>query len=374
MTGDLSNNSQPLRRFLQTFVLTPQSPNKYYVRNDIFRYQDEICIDENEEPIDKTDTETKLEQSTAIESMQNTNNDLVLPEKEYGVYPANGDDNETPNVAEENVPNEEEENSVREDVTSEANVEIPEMNEAKNRFEEEADDAGSVSDSNANQLSNEPKTYANMVSKSFQGGSVVVAAAATTGQPSSNRPPVPERVNGNPTPEAAAVTVAEVANPSAIVSAPAVVPPNPATAAVVSKSPAFVQRENQRGFSKKASFANRRNESKDNGRNNDSDSADGESHFNSGPKKYPDEHQLFIGNLMPNFTEDELHNIFQKYGKIVEVRINRQMHKMGSNNNKTSRNYGFITFENPEVVDQIIAQKVCPHLWFIFPLTKILTP
>ena len=26
-------------RFMQTFVLAPQSPKKYYVINDIFRYQ-----------------------------------------------------------------------------------------------------------------------------------------------------------------------------------------------------------------------------------------------------------------------------------------------------------------------------------------------
>ena len=39
MSGELSNNGQPLRRFMQTFVLAPQSPKKYYVHNDIFRYQ-----------------------------------------------------------------------------------------------------------------------------------------------------------------------------------------------------------------------------------------------------------------------------------------------------------------------------------------------
>ena len=28
-----------MRRFVQTFVLAPQTPKKYYVHNDIFRYQ-----------------------------------------------------------------------------------------------------------------------------------------------------------------------------------------------------------------------------------------------------------------------------------------------------------------------------------------------
>lgn len=39
VTGELSNNGQPMRRFMQTFVLAPQNPKRYYVRNDIFHYQ-----------------------------------------------------------------------------------------------------------------------------------------------------------------------------------------------------------------------------------------------------------------------------------------------------------------------------------------------
>lgn len=45
VTGELSNYGQPMRRFMQTFVLAPQSPKKYYVHNDIFRYQDEVFPD-----------------------------------------------------------------------------------------------------------------------------------------------------------------------------------------------------------------------------------------------------------------------------------------------------------------------------------------
>ena len=42
VSGELSNNGEPMRRFMQTFVLAPQSIKKYYVHNDIFRYQDEV--------------------------------------------------------------------------------------------------------------------------------------------------------------------------------------------------------------------------------------------------------------------------------------------------------------------------------------------
>ena len=50
VSGELSNNGQPMRRFMQTFVLAPQSPKKYYVHNDIFRYQDEVYGDDEASP------------------------------------------------------------------------------------------------------------------------------------------------------------------------------------------------------------------------------------------------------------------------------------------------------------------------------------
>lgn len=78
--GELSNNMQPMRKFMQTFVLAPEvctsppllfSPvcedqqliqclicfflqgtvaNKFYVHNDVFRYQDEVFGDSDSEP------------------------------------------------------------------------------------------------------------------------------------------------------------------------------------------------------------------------------------------------------------------------------------------------------------------------------------
>ncbi|CAF4762367.1 unnamed protein product, partial [Rotaria magnacalcarata] len=44
-----SNNGDPMRRFMQTFVLAPRQPKKFYVQNDIFRYQDEVFEDASDE-------------------------------------------------------------------------------------------------------------------------------------------------------------------------------------------------------------------------------------------------------------------------------------------------------------------------------------
>ncbi|MBN3285071.1 G3BP2 protein, partial [Polyodon spathula] len=49
--GELSNNGQPMRKFMQTFVLAPEGSvaNKFYVHNDIFRYEDEVFGDSEAE-------------------------------------------------------------------------------------------------------------------------------------------------------------------------------------------------------------------------------------------------------------------------------------------------------------------------------------
>lgn len=49
-----------MRRFTQTFVLAAQSPKKYYVHNDIFRYQDEIISDEECEPDNQSEEEDEV--------------------------------------------------------------------------------------------------------------------------------------------------------------------------------------------------------------------------------------------------------------------------------------------------------------------------
>lgn len=63
VTGELSNDGQPMRRFTQTFVLAAQSPKKYYVHNDIFRYQDMYSDEENDgESRSENDEEHDIEQ------------------------------------------------------------------------------------------------------------------------------------------------------------------------------------------------------------------------------------------------------------------------------------------------------------------------
>ncbi|XP_053693153.1 ras GTPase-activating protein-binding protein 2 isoform X2 [Sabethes cyaneus] len=79
VTGELSNDGQPMRRFTQTFVLAAQSPKKYYVHNDIFRYQDVYSDDElDENERSGGEDEADVDNSAAVEN-PNIPSNVVTP-------------------------------------------------------------------------------------------------------------------------------------------------------------------------------------------------------------------------------------------------------------------------------------------------------
>jgi hypothetical protein len=86
--GELSNDGHQMRRFTQTFVLACQSPKKYYVHNDIFRYHDVYSEDE--------ETREEHEVVNDVSSGVSQNNDgtatttmIVQPGVFYSAAPGN---------------------------------------------------------------------------------------------------------------------------------------------------------------------------------------------------------------------------------------------------------------------------------------------
>ncbi|KAL8501741.1 hypothetical protein ACS0TY_021018 [Phlomoides rotata] len=59
--------------------------------------------------------------------------------------------------------------------------------------------------------------------------------------------------------------------------------------------------------------------------------------------------KIFVGGIPTAVTEDELKSFFSKYGKVVEHEIIRD------HVSKRSRGFGFIVFDNEQVVDNILA-------------------
>ena len=72
-----------------------------------------------------------------------------------------------------------------------------------------------------------------------------------------------------------------------------------------------------------------------------------------------DFHQLFVGNLPWDCTEDHLVELFGKYGRVTQVRINQ----MQGRDNAMAReaavvpNFGFIVFESTDCVERALADK-----------------
>lgn len=82
--GELSNRGQPMRRFMQTFVLAPEGSavNKFYVHNDIFRYEEEVFGDSEAELGGKdTHTHTLPDKLRVNESSLSSNCNHTLCDK-----------------------------------------------------------------------------------------------------------------------------------------------------------------------------------------------------------------------------------------------------------------------------------------------------
>uniref|UniRef100_A0A3B5LZ66 G3BP stress granule assembly factor 2a n=1 Tax=Xiphophorus couchianus TaxID=32473 RepID=A0A3B5LZ66_9TELE len=67
--------------------------------------------------------------------------------------------------------------------------------------------------------------------------------------------------------------------------------------------------------------------------------------------RYPDSHQLFVGNLPHDIDEAELKEFFMTYGNVVELRINTK--GVGGK----LPNFGFVVFDDSDPVQRILGAK-----------------
>ena len=61
-------------------------------------------------------------------------------------------------------------------------------------------------------------------------------------------------------------------------------------------------------------------------------------------RSVPDTYQLFVGGLPSSTTEQELRNVFEQYGRILEIRNN-------------PNNFAFLVFDSEKPVKTILAKK-----------------
>ncbi|XP_012369716.2 ras GTPase-activating protein-binding protein 2 [Octodon degus] len=263
--GLLSNSGQPERKFMQTFVLAPEGsvPNKFYVHNDMFRYEDEVFGDSEPELDEESEDEVEEEQEERQPS---------------------------PEPVQEN-----------------ANSGYYEALEEKN-LEELEEKSTTPPPAEPVSLPQEPPkafSWASVTSKNLPPSGTV----SSSGIPPHVKAPVSQpRVEAKPEVQSQPPRVRE-------------------------------QRPRERpGFPPRGPRPGRGDMEQ-----NDSD--------NRRVIRYPDSHQLFVGNLPHDIDENELKEFFMSFGNVVELRINTK--GVGGK----LPNFGFVVFDDSEPVQRILIAK-----------------
>ncbi|XP_063772975.1 ras GTPase-activating protein-binding protein 2 isoform X2 [Pseudophryne corroboree] len=264
--GELSNNGQPMRKFMQTFVLAPEGsvPNKFYVHNDIFRYEDEVFGDSEAEMDEESEEEVEEEQEErqpSPEPVQENSNNAY-----YDSHPVS--------------------NGVEESLEEPINEPEPEP---------------------------EPELK------------------------SEEMKPEPEEKN---------IEELEEKSPTPPPVEPIVLPQEPPKTRPESKQETQVPppRTREQRPRERPTFQPR------GPRTGRGETEQGESD-NRRMFRYPDSHQLFVGNLPHDIDESELKEFFMSYGNVMELRINTK--GVGGK----LPNFGFVVFDDSEPVQRILLAK-----------------
>ncbi|XP_013774350.1 ras GTPase-activating protein-binding protein 1-like [Limulus polyphemus] len=360
VTGKLSNNGQDMRPFVQTFVLAPQSPKKYYVRNDIFRYQDYL-YDEDEETddqvvdVDREVEEPEMSSTPPLKAVDPAGGDF---EPDI-ISPPNGISHDmescpTARSISPAVPQEVEcplESEVDTEIEVEPQKSEWDMPDESFTSEEKISHDLSEPDESAGALQPEPKTYANMVSKNAPGAGGIcgtVSAGATI------LGPVDNALDSQPKPD---VPVFTKVHPSGGVTS------NSSPSLGSSGSPNTVgesfQGQRMPRASRNLFQGMNRGDVREttpnsvSGRTSGTPEAEGRK---MGMLPYPDCQQLFVGNLPHTISEEELKDFFSKYGRVLEMRINTKPPQKMNGGTKVP-NFGFIVMDDPADVTKILQMK-----------------
>merc|ERR1719277_2883364 len=323
-----------MRRFMQTFVLAPQSPKKYYVHNDIFRYQDEVFHDIDADAEDSAvECEAELEVHESAPEITD-----AMPEQNAYYEPAS--------------PPQPMSNGLDDEEAEEQELPVEE--------EEEEEEVNLVEEPQSLEPAEEPAVVYTEELKEPE--PVIPAEPEPQPEPQPQQPSVPEA------PKSWAARAA-LANQRPPVAQP-VTATKPAPVKPVAPAPAPTAGDQSRQNDGKPQRAPRAPRSERPGPGRDSsrgqsgggpaDSVDDSGRPGRvgppGPnrqKDYPDNQQVFVGNLPHELTDQELQKFFEEYGKVADVRINRK----SAQDHKETPNFGFVVFAAPESVEKVLSNK-----------------
>nr|XP_056713274.1 ras GTPase-activating protein-binding protein 2 isoform X2 [Euleptes europaea] len=264
--GELTNNGQPMRKFMQTFVLAPEGsvPNKFYVHNDIFRYEDEVFGESEAELDEESEDEVEEEHEERQPSPEPVQENAASAY--YESHPVT--------------------NGIEESLEEPSHEPEPEL-ESESKTEELKSE---VEEKNIEELEEKSPSP---------------PPAETVSLP---QEPPKQRVETKPETQSQPLRVRE-------------------------------QRPRERpGFPSRGPRPGRGDVDQ-----NESD--------NRRIIRYPDSHQLFVGNLPHDIDENELKEFFMSFGNVVELRINTK--GVGGK----LPNFGFVVFDDCEPVQKILLAK-----------------
>ncbi|XP_016409131.1 ras GTPase-activating protein-binding protein 1 isoform X2 [Sinocyclocheilus rhinocerous] len=305
--GELSNNMQPMRKFMQTFVLAPEGSvaNKFYVHNDIFRYQDEVFGDSDSEPPEESEED--------VEELERVHSPEVVQEESAGYY-------EQPPCVEPEAPQEEVSVSPEPQPEPEAEVE-PEPA--------------------AVQLKPEPvsEPEVHMEEKIQRSPSSPTPADTAPAMPEDNRPSSWASVTSKNLPPGGVVPATGV--PPHVVRVPSAQPRVEVKAEMQTTAQRPQRDQRPRDQRPGPSPANRT------ARPGVREGESGEPEVRR-TVRYPDSHQLFVGNVPHDVDKNELKEFFEQYGTVLELRIN---------SGGKLPNFGFVVFDDAEPVQKILSNR-----------------
>uniref|UniRef100_A0A8C4F6K2 G3BP stress granule assembly factor 2a n=1 Tax=Dicentrarchus labrax TaxID=13489 RepID=A0A8C4F6K2_DICLA len=300
--GELSNNGQPMRKFMQTFVLAPEGSvaNKFYVHNDIFRYEDEVFGDSEAELDEESEEEVEEEpeeRQASPEPLQESPNSTTY----YEPHPVtNGVEEPMEEPAPEPEPEPEPEPKA-EEIKPEADEKVLE------EMEEKAPSPVPVESPPNTQEPPKTSSWASVTSKNLPPTGTVTTSGIS--------PHVVKAPSSQPRVEAKPETQTAPLRPrdQRTRDRPSFTPRGP--------------RPGGRGDAESGDMDSRR------------------------IVRYPDSHQLFVGNLPHDIDESELKEFFMTYGNVVELRINTK--GVGGK----LPNFGFVVFDDSDPVQRILGAK-----------------
>ncbi|CAF2734895.1 unnamed protein product [Rotaria sp. Silwood2] len=403
VTGELSNNGDPMRRFMQTFVLAPRQPKKYYVQNDIFRYQDEV-FDDGSDEVDEDDRSSSQIYGDTISNDKASNADssaavvatsqqplLVTatvrpPMEEQQPLPPRGNastlaGNQPQIIPIPTVRQQEHQHTGSTNLNGFSNANVGEPTNYSELGHTHLQQPETVQ----SHPQSSPRPLNHQVSQENQqqtnGGNVPnqqpVKQTTTTQQPTSTtegqRPEGTSyagiaKLHSSTGSTSNVITSSTTAPrsglvPNAVPTAnsqqsnavrPSVkVPSTIITTTTTTNRPSSnsqsgqQQPQQQRGSGNYYQQSNRGNYWNNNNIQKDHNPA-----HRSGTNvaTAPNEQQVFVGSLPLNFTKETLIECFSKYGKVLDAKIHTPTH-----DNK--KNFGFVVFDNPEVATSIVKQE-----------------